>query len=111
MREIKFRAWEGKRMFYDFTISSLDGEPFAENGNAYPEWILQQFTGLLDKNNKEIYEGDIVKDGNKKFEIKWSSILMGWQMRTLNKNPDKFMHFSTANLEIIGNIYENEELI
>jgi hypothetical protein len=56
MREIKFRAWhkESKEMFYDGGRHVFqwkhDGQPV----------IIEQFTGLLDKNGKEIYEGDIL---------------------------------------------------
>lgn len=67
-RQIKFRAWDGKKMIYpdghkyvlrfDGTIGKFD-----EIIKQYhtEEWKLMQFTGLLDKNGKEIYEGDLLR--------------------------------------------------
>src|SRR6202007_1875089 len=61
-REIKFRAWEtnkglGSRMSEPFTLVDLHNKGLGSFGDTY---IFMQFTGLTDKNNKEIYEGDIV---------------------------------------------------
>ena len=115
MREIKFRAWgvaedcDEWEIQYSFDIISSDGEIF-ERGSARPEWVLMQFTGLLDKQGKEIYEGDIVefKYANikklKRAVIEWGSSgfwVVGWW----NKIADY------KGFEVIGNIYENPELL
>ncbi len=82
MREIKFRAWDGKKMYYDPILH--DGLMF-ETGRDFDDWTpcdhkLMQYTGLKDKNGIEIYEGDIVRieceitfSSDSKYEIKWSN--------------------------------------
>lgn len=65
MREIKFRAWNkiDKEMGIPFTLDDLYQAGLCQLKKKHEEenYILMQFTGLHDKNGKEIYEGDIVK--------------------------------------------------
>lgn len=104
-REIKFRVWdESNKQWTDNPNIPLN---FTQNVEKKFQEILipQQFTGLKDKNNKEIYEGDIVK-GKRGYlrEIEWNNTKAGYTGIEWEDYNDKV-------LEIIGNIFENKELL
>lgn len=114
MREVKFRAWDKDHFVY----MGLKGagwsfsEPFDETAHAI-EW--QQHTGLHDKNGKEIYEGDIVRDNNGKvWAIAWNEGYAAFGKRdpSLGKKSQAISGLHpTSQLEVIGNIYENPDLL
>lgn len=131
MREIKFRAWNTEESPFTelrktMTLSkdlSVDNCLYNQNGDGPSTTIIMQFTGLLDKYKREIYEGDICRGPNgKHWIIEW----MGYAWCITNENipngPTKFSGSETytidkwlalpprkQDLEIIGNIYENPE--
>lgn len=126
MREIKFRAWD--KQFQIITKVLPDGYKFTFDGKVIlldhrgkeigesQDFILMQYTGLKDKNGKEIYEGDIVDyelvDGNKIFEIKYREdmakfVADGKDFHAWGLNQGDV----SERTEIIGNIYENPELL
>lgn len=131
MRTIKFRAWDVRKKGWcnedDYNLFiGLDGDlEFHNYGypteslrpDCHPKIKLMQFTGLKDKNGKEIYEGDIVnrfEDYN--FKVVWCEEDGAFVLRSLkDKNDDYFRHMKyyelETEIEVIGNIYENPELI
>ena len=82
MREIKFRAWDKlyNRMYYmdncDFILERDGVSVFSEftKDRINKNWELMQYTGLKDKNGKEIFVGDIVRYDNQIYEIVFSTI-------------------------------------
>ena len=105
MREIKFRAWNGNNMvdLYKTTPSVLIPD-LKIDGLFIPfdkEWILMQFTGLKDRNDKEIYDGDVLSGGiYLTYLVQWNFKDNGWNISN-----------NTSRFGIIGNIYENPELL
>jgi uncharacterized phage protein (TIGR01671 family) len=119
MRKIKFRAWdkENKEMFNTGTgFNDVPEEIKIESVKrkikiSSVKFILMQYTGLKDKNEKEIYEGDVVKDVGIIGEI----IYVECSFR-INPEGNKKIEFTESllnydNLEVIGNIHENPELL
>ena len=127
MREIKFRAWlkEKKEIvdveeidFMNKVINYIDND--YENNRqeirgAYFEDIeLMQYTGLKDKNNKEIYEGDVLSNGND--EKPYKVIFENGSFRAEFEGDFEEYSFYLIDIvaqhcEIVGNIYQNPELL
>ena len=110
-REIKFRAWHinTDRMLNPLTDTGLLFQTILQA----PSYIVMQYIGLKDKNGKEIYEGDIIAVDNEndvitvcKYETGCFILedkCYGHWTRQLHNQPER--------LKIIGNIYENPELL
>jgi len=124
MREIKFRyrlrSTLGQEVFTKIiTLDELetDSEVFLEQRwgsdfNNYNIVSRDQFTGLHDKKGKEIYDGDIVSDGGDVCEVKWLPVGMyNICPLTDKKEWQKTIIKNFKNLEVIGNIHENPELL
>jgi uncharacterized phage protein (TIGR01671 family) len=123
-REIKFRFWnrEQKKFYYANTLESirLVGK---EAGNIPLNWMIeQQYTGLKDKNDREIYEGDIIKYPYyemdeyhfKYFQVLWDDFFKAWALADDSGQP--FAHtgwkFYNCDMgEVVGNIFENPKLL
>ena len=107
MRTIKFRIFNKKiKSYIDIHSSAI---MIDELNNLNDNLIVEQFTGLHDKNGKEIYEGDILihkTDGQ--FTIVWDNCFLCFAAKTEGSNAVDYIHSSYfIQCEIIGNIYEN----
>ena len=111
----KFRTWTGKKIIEPDRITKDCRAWWRETETEFPlsSDIVMQFTGILDKNNREIYEGDIVKlkYPNAIHEV-FYELERPWSLNTHGFYP--FTRYdlddSQVDVEVIGNIYENPEL-
>lgn len=127
----KFRVWNGKEMLYNSGLGYGEGNQLIEDKGH----IIMQCTGLKDKNGKLIYEGDILRYPPKnEYEQKNYACLevffhnndccdnhIGFQLGRVHfhgclcggsfGNEYKFIPKNANKMEIIGNVYENKELV
>jgi uncharacterized phage protein (TIGR01671 family) len=125
MREIKFRAWdktnkkmiavgmyESQMLFFKTPLNYIDRLPRPPE----PEMSEpMQYTGLKDKNGKEIYEGDIVQASEMVGQVFWNDFSSGFRFA---EEPDADIEktyylnkFAQSQYVVIGNIYENPGLV
>ena len=109
MREIKFRAWfrENNEMIYSGVMPDFRFWKCAAYDDTTP---IMQFTGLKYKNGKEIYEGDIVKHHNGIKVVEYHEESVSFQMDLYDHVLDQEV-CNYDDVDVIGNIYENPELL
>jgi len=123
MREIKFRLWSESEKHF-FTWNAMERPPsWLKYKNTDPKTVVQQYTGLKDKNGVEIYEGDILgypeslQDGTL-FEVRWARAYSGEQWCEFEIRNRKGQYVPGGKLSdfyggvhpdykvVIGNIFE-----
>ena len=126
MREFKFRAWddEAKKMYLEQpevkedTKKSIYGYlsfgvlliyDFREKEPI--QFVPMQSTGWFDKKQNEIYEGDIVQIKDDIYQIIWSEEISGFILLSTDGVIMMGGDYITDDIEVIGNIYENQDLI
>lgn len=131
MRPIKFRAWDSKESrwmvdgrtemgIYDFAFRPDMNWTFITKAEALERVVFMQFTGLLDKNGKEIWEGDICRirtvedDGSWKEEWENTEIWFcdgKFLTRYYGFPVSSYSGRGQAQIEVVGNIYETPYLL
>ena len=123
MREIKFRAWHiGKKKMYtpvcvmfcpnelrEYRIFEASDRELLGNDKHFH---VMQFTGLKDANGEDIYEGDILVDDTEGLTydfVEWSDEWAGWT--TGNWYGSKELAENARHHEVVGNVYQNPELL
>lgn len=137
-REIKFRAWGSDNGATPEMIDIIEGDYYNASRligwyNAGKNWVIMQYTGLKDKHGEEIYEGDIVMghfgdEDDYDFptpnvymvgEVYWDYV--GFSFKVVAGDPHRvgmvnyFPFYDGSDfftdMEVVGNIYENPELL
>lgn len=127
-REIKFRAWDKKHRKYTKVLKIYFGSGGNNLGALVEDYEtnyalelqanqveLEQYTGLKDKNDKEIYEGDIMRFDAIDYEIYWADDFSSWNNWRVDGGARIYGSNSFEEVtrfgSVIGNIHENPELL
>ena len=122
MNNLKFRAWDKKIQIlgtvsnidfeYEEVTFYIDDEEELDTCQPLKDVEIMQSTGLFDKNGKEIYEGDVVTGVFlENHEVVWREIRGCWLIQPLRTIGFIDLAKFNRKLEVIGNIYEDKELL
>ena len=120
----KFRAWhrelnmmfEVKSLVFTLNLATTESKNdlVPSRTCSFDDIILMQYTGLFDVNGKEIFEGDVVEVFDSRYTVFYDSENASFRLKPRDKrwNTDYMSNYAhEASFEIIGNIYQNPELM
>lgn len=98
-------------------VGVANGRALVLDTGKCKDWPLMQYTGMKDKNGREIYDGDVIDSGQKRssdgsrilYVVKWSKGAMGWDLEQLGRYC-MTGGLDANNVLVIGNVYENPDL-
>ena len=99
-----FKSWDKVFLLWGMTGDSPNME------EVIPETV-GQYTGLIDKNDKKIFEGDILLKGFEKVLVKWNANQCRWGIYSNNYEICGFNESTQGYFEVIGNVHDNSELL
>ena len=118
MREIRFRAWDRTLNQHLPNVQNHIGSDGWAFGNMLNDerYIIEQFTGLKDKNGTPIYENDLIEAEGDVLRVYWSDDEAAWKLDDMGKHefwPAECGEFAeeVKNSAHIGNIHQNAELL
>lgn len=119
-RAIKFRAWDKRGghwvpLLYVTHAGCVVDLRLSDQPDITDDVVLEQFTGLHDKNGREIFEGDIVAhergDGLGVYIVQWEEMRAGWMAFARSLTGYGMSAKGALDMEVIGNIHENPEML
>lgn len=112
-RTIKFRAWDGEKLVFPDYVDRSGTAWWKENSIPERSTSVMQYVGKTDSYGNEIYEGDFIKVGQLKpvYVVIWDNEFSNFRMKDVSSESGYGFGYTNYNLKVIGNIYENPELL